>query len=93
MSYIIKNCPEYIAVKEIGSKYAQNLCKISKAGFCEDRDGRNCLLKRIVELCKEAQVPITELADNDIFLYFPKPEKTFANKILNQLEIEECENE
>lgn len=77
MKYIIKNCPAYL-------KY--NKCFHN--GHCDNIT--DCLLKRIVgELRKEA---CTGIDCNWCMKKCNLEKVTFSKKILELLEIEECEN-
>ena len=82
--YIIKNCPCFTINGE-----AFNSCKCKDSSsingihqeFCKDI--LDCLLKRIVELCKENYT-----SDDNVF---DISKKIFALRILDLLEIEEVE--
>ena len=51
MKYIVKNCPLYY--NQNGFNYCRYLYKVDRSIFCEKYT--DCLLKRIVSLCKENQ--------------------------------------
>lgn len=73
MKYIIKNCP---AFTEEDNRYG--LCFDDYNGYCKPcKDITDCLLKRIVDVCREQNLKYD----------------TTACSVLELLEIEECENE
>lgn len=76
--YIIKNCPAY------DCSITEWNCLGSDATECKNG---NCILKQIVELCKDAK---TECECYDTHLLC-LGEKIFAEKIFNLLDIQEVE--
>ena len=80
--YIIKNCPAFIEYENAEDKFVracvspQNTAYI--VHFCKDT---NCLLKQIVEKCKD----VSGYSD------FAFGQRDKADDILSMLEIEECE--
>ncbi len=80
MKYIIKNCPcfvEGIAIK--GNEQKTQTCnnhKVRELTLCQDCT--DCVLKQIVEKCKERTVGFIE-------------EGAIKEEILKLLDIEECE--
>lgn len=78
MKYIVKNCPAFCDnTRQCRGAYDR---KISHQ-YCSGNNDDNCIIKQIVGLCKETleqeSDPINTL------------EMSFAQKILNLLEIEE----
>lgn len=77
--YIIKNCPAY----DYDEEFNFHICKQPLVPYeCSVEDCRkctDCLLKRIVEKCKDMT------SDKDFYAY------DFAKEILQLLEIEEVE--
>ena len=76
MKYIIENC---------GCNPSCDECY----GRCNKID--NCLLKQIVEKCKENQKPFMEWNENGIIFSKYRESKKLADEILGLLEIEEIE--
>lgn len=76
--YIIRNCPAY------DCSITEWNCLGSDATECKNG---NCILKQIVELCKDAK---TECECYDTHLLC-LGEKIFAEKIFNLLDIQEVE--
>ena len=81
MKYVIKNCPLYEQYDSFNLKKCKDSssCNGIHIDFCKDIN--DCLLKQIVEKCKE----VTES------LYVCNDMYRFADNILDLLEIEECE--
>lgn len=77
--YIIKNC------EQIHS--SDNFCW-SKSILCQDCT--DCVMKQIVELCKNIDCPC-EYQGADCWECSRIGAKTFADKILKLLDIQECE--
>lgn len=92
--YVIKNCSAYRekiieTYPTLGVKQFKDVCAISNNLYC--KDNTDCVLKRIVELCKEQAclgIDCAWCADK-CNLELVK----FANKILELLGIEEIKNE
>lgn len=80
MKYIIKNCPAY-----------SEFCKEIKSYECQDIE--NCLLKQIVEKCRDYKKPLYEINNGDGTIsayYSSNKDLSLVNDILNiLLEIEE----
>lgn len=81
--YIIKNCPARLVFEDIN--YCQDFKYIGVNKPCQDCT--DCLLKQIVEKCKNStytiRTPITQKKITKI--------KKTAQEILSMLEIQECE--
>ena len=75
MKYIIINCPA--SYRGYRSDYECD----SKGELCEE--GTDCLLKQIVEKCKEECTPTND--------EWTRERENIANEILSMLEIQECE--
>lgn len=81
--YIIKNCPALLLT---------GVCAEKQLTYCEERT--DCVLKQIVELCREENVEGEKVAS--IMRLSNKDTKEFlsrfaSNKILELLDIEEVE--
>lgn len=74
--YIIKNCPNYIRGK------SGNYCDLD-AGSC--KDCTDCILKQVVELCKE------NLSSLETYVDVRSLECVTLQNILNLLDIQEVE--
>lgn len=90
MKYIIRNCPAYRTECEeifnfLGSEKIFNACLKSAGISCKDIT--DCLLKKIVEFVKWRD---EESVCNSCGLGIPHRKEEFQ-RILNMLEIEECE--
>lgn len=82
--YIIKNCPAFNQfTKQCKGIYSKDI----NHQYCSGNE--NCLLKQIVELCKEEQKPIKTIDKGDYMEILYQPTSRFASKILDLLEIEE----
>lgn len=71
--YIVKNCPCLSMAEYPSGKVEDNLCGLAITQYCQDCT--NCLIKQVIEKCKEK----SELGD------------WLAPDILQLFEIEECE--
>lgn len=78
--YIIKNC-QCIYIDYKGTYECDY-----KVEFCENVT--DCLLKQIVEKCKEAENAYFTSGNTDMFI---SGRNNFASNILAMLEIQECE--
>lgn len=90
MKYIVRNCP---AFTEDDNRYG--LCFDDYNGYCKPcKDITECLLKRIVNELRNDDCDI--LYNGNCFMYKNHAEccnLLLSEKILELLEIEECENE
>lgn len=96
--YIIKNCPALIELAKQRpngnaelEKDVTNLCYENTLLYCRTRT--DCLLKRIVELCKDAQDECSCKIRNYVkcFECTSGGRAALGKEILELLEIEECE--
>lgn len=78
--YIIKNCPMYFH----GNCYGHT-------GNCDCSDCTSCVMKKIVELCKEDLKPAREWQEGDTVFIEYKKDIHLANNILQLLGIQEVE--
>ena len=78
--YIIKNCPCYWHIGE------DDGCSLENMKLCED--DTDCVLKRVIELCKEVN---TKFYDSVHQRYLSPSKAKFARQILELLDIEEIE--
>lgn len=92
--YVIKNCPNYWyinrAIPECGLTYKVSGFKgeTETSEYCKDVD--NCLLKQIVEECREEIKPICQIPDGCCGMKnIYSDSKEFAEKLLSYLDIEE----
>ena len=95
--YIIKNCPNYWyinrAIPECGLTYKVSGFKgeTETSKYCKDVD--DCLLKQIVEKCRDFKKPLYEINNGDGTIsayYSSNKDLSLADDILNiLLEIEE----
>ena len=85
MPYIIRNCPCY-TIKE-HCKY--NCSGVTMSPYCQDCT--DCVIKQIVELCKEDLKPVREWQEGDTVFIEYKKDVHLANNILQLLQIEEVE--
>ena len=76
--YIIRNCPAFVLMRTATSGTYFNICGTAK-GHAECKDCTDCLLKKIIELCKEDWEDMTV--------------SKFQSELLNKLDIQECEND
>lgn len=85
MKYVIKNCPVYFGYFNDGKS-----C-YGRRGDAECKDIPDCLLKRIVALCKKEPQNIMLISNG--CAYGTEENKAFclAQDILKHLEIEEAE--
>ena len=81
--YIIKNCPALYQINGM-----TNEC-LGTDYQCQD--STDCVLKKIVELCKGAFKWKYADTAHDAQLRYAKAE--FANELLSKLDIQECESE
>ena len=84
--YIIRNCPAYSLEP---SKYG-NVCKI----WCSNKPCQkhsDCLLKQIVEKCKEVKCPCEHKEDGCHYECDIPTIYVFAQEILDLLQIQEVE--
>lgn len=92
MKYTVKNCP---AVYIFKNGYSCNNLEFDEHKYCKDIP--DCVMKRIVELCKDVKEKTPIVAERDkqtgeiisIGGWAENPVYDFAQKILNLLEIEE----
>ncbi len=84
MKYIIKNCPAHFNNVQM-LEFSEGDCNSDKVRGAYCKDNSFCPLKQIVEKCK------SDIGSkNNMFLV---SRYDLAGKILELLEIEECENE
>lgn len=81
--YIIKNCPAY-------SKDALDFCFAKNATQAICYNCTNCVMKQIVELCKD-EVELVKKWQEETKYPFKPTAFELAEKILNQLDIQEVE--
>lgn len=94
MKYIVKNCPACMEVIETDCAHTY-CCTDNHNAYCKNVP--DCLLKRIVELCKDVKEKDPIVAERDkqtgeiisIGGWIENPVHDFAQKILQVLEIEE----
>lgn len=98
--YIIKNCPAFMR-----PSYCKDKCSYSIANkrdgeltykfeFDENskcQDCTDCVMKQIVELCKEDLKPAREWQEGDTVFIEYKKDVHLANNILQLLDIQEVE--
>ncbi|MBQ1769104.1 MAG: hypothetical protein IIZ99_00170 [Turicibacter sp.] len=80
MSYIVKNCPDFVLMRTATSGTYFNICGTAK-GHVECKDCTDCVMKQIVELCEQYKKDFS--TTNGVWL--------LANKITNLLDIQEVE--
>lgn len=83
--YIIKNCPCYVYYEGI----LHLCCDGQGDGYCQDCT--DCLIKRIVERCKETKEMFSNLPDSVAFDLIAFLGSNLHEELLSMLEIEECE--
>lgn len=81
--YIIKNCPAFLDDVQL-LEFSEGTCNSLQTHRTYCQDCTDCVLKRIVEMCQTYKkvecCQLTEYARREV-----------AMKILDMLEIEECE--
>ena len=82
--YIVKNCP---ALR--GWVCNEQFIRQDKMVDCQDCT--DCLIKQVIELCKDDMKPIREWREGDVVFVEYKKDVHLANDILQLFEIEECE--
>lgn len=96
MKYIIKNCPAFCDnTRQCRGAYDR---KISHQ-YCSGNNDTDCIIKQIVELCKDVKGKDPIVAERDkqtgeiisISGWSENPVYDFAQKILQVLEIEEVD--
>lgn len=85
--YIIKNCPAFVLMRTATSGTYFNMCGNAK-GHIKCADCTDCVMKQIVELCKEVN---TKFYDSVHQRYLSPSKAKFARQILELLEIQEIE--
>ena len=80
--YIIRNCPAISFT--VG-------CLNEEVKVWDCRDCTGCILKQIVELCKEDLKPVREWQEGDTVFIEYKKDAHLANNILQLLQIKEVE--
>ena len=83
MKYIVKNCPAIISL------YKRHLCALTSNYYC--KDCTDCVIKRVVDKCKEETKLIRIYKDNDKGTAIAEYSlsKDFAQEILDMFELEE----
>lgn len=89
--YIIKNCPSHLFDIEFNEHICTQTDNLFECGHNYCQDCTNCLLKRIVEKCKEQEDPQIWDYKTDIEYFIHSARHSLAKEILSMLEIEECE--
>ena len=95
MKYIIKNCDNCYYYDDEENIKDQYWCEFERDNthFAKPCYKSDCLLKQIVEICKyKPSERIFNGAEN-IEIGYEMAQMAYANKILDLLEIEECEDE
>ena len=87
MSYIVKNCPAFVLMRTATSGTYFDMCGNAK-GHIKCADCTDCVMKQIVELCKEVN---TKFYDSVHQRYLSPSKAKFARQILELLDIQEVE--
>lgn len=87
MSYIVKNCPAFVLMRTATSGTYFDMCGNAK-GHIKCADCTSCVMKKIVELCKEVN---TKFYDSVHQRYLSPSKAKFARQILELLDIQEVE--
>ena len=88
---IIRNCPAY----DYDEEFNYHMCKQPlipyECSVDDCKDCTDCVLKQIVELCKEDLKPTREWQEGDTVFIEYKKDVHLANNILQLLDIQEVE--
>ena len=97
MKYIVKNCPACVISPSVCSEY--HIKNGGKAKDCQDIS--DCLIKQVIEKCKEADGKVVGTTKGKIYDYDKKnlveadvpliTVNPLATEIFNIFAIEECE--